>query len=194
MAVKIYTRSGDKGMTSLVGGTRVSKSDPRLESYGTVDELNSILGMARAELRQLDLAGAKPGLHLLAEQLEKIQNRLFNLGSLLACEDARMKSRLPVISEAHIAELEQQIDVMTEQLPELKEFILPGGHKLAATLHFARTVCRRAERLTIFLYDDRQIEDPLLLHFLNRLSDYLFVAARFANFLTGISDIKWQKD
>lgn len=194
MAVKIYTRSGDKGMTSLVGGTRVSKSDPRLESYGTVDELNSILGMARAELRQLDLAGAKPGLHLLAEQLEKIQNRLFNLGSLLACEDARMKSRLPVISEAHISELEQHIDVMTEQLPELKEFILPGGHKLAATLHFGRTVCRRAERLTIFLYDDRQIEDPLLLHFLNRLSDYLFVAARFANFLTGISDIKWQKD
>ncbi len=181
-------------MTSLVGGTRVSKSDERLESYGTVDELNSILGMARAELRQLDLAGSKPGVHLLAEQLEKIQNRLFNLGSLLACEDARMKSRLPVISDAHITELEQQIGVMTAELPELKEFILPGGHKLAATLHFARTVCRRAERHTIFLYDDRQIEDPLLLHFLNRLSDYLFVAARFANFLTGISDIKWRKD
>ena len=105
-----------------------------------------------------------------------------------------MKAHLPTIAEAHISELETQIDEMQSVLPELHNFILPGGHKLAAALHFARTVCRRAERATIFLYDDRLIEDPLLLHFLNRLSDYLFVAARFANYLTGISDIKWQKD
>lgn len=181
-------------MTSLVGGTRVSKSDKRIDSYGTVDELNSIIGMARAELRGIDMTGLKPGIHLLASQLEQLQNRLFNLGSLLACEDSKMKSRLPIISEAHIKEMENNIDAMTAELPELKDFILPGGHKIAAHLHLARTVCRRAERATIFLYDDRQIEDPLLLHFLNRLSDYLFVAARYTNFLTGVSDVKWQKD
>lgn len=189
MRAKIYTKTGDKGMTSLVGGARVSKTDPRLESYGTVDELNAVLGLVQA---QISLAPTK---HTeLQSWLVRIQNRLFNLGSLLACEDDQLRKNLPQITEDDITYLEKAIDSATEKLPELREFILPGGHMIAASLHLARTVCRRAERLTMALYESQKIQDEVAIRFLNRLSDFLFVASRLANFNEGFADVKWQKD
>ncbi len=188
MSTKIYTRSGDTGMTSLVGGTRVSKTNFRIECYGTIDELNSIIGIVRSELQ------AHFELKALDQQLEQTQNRLFNLGSLLACENIKMLPQLPQITESDVQNLENWIDQFQGQLEELKEFILPGGHITAAFLHQARTVCRRAERLMIHLYDDRAIEDLLYIKYVNRLSDYLFVAARFCNKTLKISDSKWKKD
>ncbi|MEK6555819.1 MAG: cob(I)yrinic acid a,c-diamide adenosyltransferase [Bdellovibrionota bacterium] len=188
MGPKIYTRSGDAGMTSLVGGTRVSKTDLRIESYGTLDELNSILGIVRSELQtHFELKN-------LDQQLEQTQNRLFNLGSLLACESAKLQPTLPQITEIDITNLENWIDTFQAELEPLKEFILPGGHITASFLHQARTVCRRAERHMIYLYDDRTIENAIYLKYVNRLSDYLFVAARFCNKTLKISDSKWKKD
>ncbi len=188
MSGKIYTRSGDAGMTSLVGGTRVSKHDARIESYGTVDELNSIIGIVRSELQ------SHFELKTLDQQLELTQNKLFNLGSLLACESAKMKPQLPQLSESDITDLENWIDSMQADLEPLREFILPGGHIAASFLHQARTVSRRAERLILYLYDDRTIEDLVYLKYVNRLSDYFFVAARFCNKTLKVSDAKWKKD
>jgi cob(I)alamin adenosyltransferase len=188
MSPKIYTKSGDAGMTSLVGGTRVSKTDFRIECYGTIDELNSILGIVRTELH------AHFELKTLDHQLEQIQNRLFNLGSLLACENAKLRPQLPQLTEADITNLENWIDAFQAELEELREFILPGGDPAAAFLHQARTVCRRAERLILHLYDDRTVEDLIYLKYVNRLSDYLFVAARFCNKTLKVSDSKWKKD
>lgn len=187
MGMKIYTKSGDTGMTSLVGGTRVSKTDLRIECYGTIDELNSVLGLVRSETAMNELKA-------IDEQVEMVQNRLFNLGSLLACENAKLKNQLPQIHENDILYLEKAIDGFQAELEELREFILPGGHRAAAFLHQARTVARRAERLLIHLYDERTIEELIFIKYLNRLSDYLFVAARFANKQMGRSDSKWKKD
>jgi cob(I)alamin adenosyltransferase len=189
MRTKIYTKTGDTGMTSLVGGARVSKTDPRLDSYGTVDELNAVLGMVQAHI------ATAPAKHLeLQGWLTRIQNRLFNLGSLLACEDEKLQSALPKITNEDIVFLERAIDTATEKLPDLKDFILPGGHFIASSLHVARTVCRRAERQTMALYEAKIVQDEILLKFLNRLSDFLFVASRLANFNEGFADVKWQKD
>ncbi len=183
--MKIYTKTGDLGQTKLLGGTEVPKSDLRLEAYGTVDELNSWLGLIRSELTQkqsssFDLA------------FREIQNQLFVVGSHLACEDEGFKKHLPLFDPKHIQTLETNIDQMTAQLSELKNFILPGSHKVASQLHIARTVCRRAERIISALNLEQKIA-PEFIIYINRLSDYLFVCARFANHLEGCKDELWQK-
>lgn len=183
---QIYTRTGDKGTTRLVDGSCVEKFNPRVEAYGTVDELNSYLGVVRASL--VEFAAIAP----LNEVLEKIQNELFNIGSLLATESKDVFAQLPPISDEQIRFLEVQIDQMTAELPELRNFILPAGHPVAAHLHVARTFCRRSERRSaeIAVKDDRYSNT---LQYLNRLSDYLFVAARWVNLKMGHSDVLWKK-
>ena len=183
---KIYTKTGDKGKTKLVGGCEVAKTDPRIHAYGTVDELNSHLGLARILIQPI------APLADLYQNLQKIQNELFNLGSLLACENQDWLNKMPQITSNHIQNLEIQIDQMTQELPELRSFILPGGSQSSAQLHIARTVCRRAERLTVELYQSGP-EYELCFQYLNRLSDYLFVAARFCNLKLQIEDQKWEK-
>lgn len=187
---KIYTKTGDQGTTCLVSGERVPKSHVRLESYGTLDELNSTLGVAIAQMNQSaqksELQGAFGNI------LFQIQNDLFNIGSQLACADSDMQSKLPNISEADVTKQEQKIDELTAQLPSLKNFILPGGSLLASTFHVARTICRRAERLCIKLRDENAAVDPLLIQYLNRLSDLLFVIARFCNKAEGQPEVEWK--
>jgi cob(I)alamin adenosyltransferase len=177
--MKIYTRTGDRGETSLFGGTRVPKNDPHVEAYGTVDELNSFLGVCRA---------AWPSSPIDAT-LHQAQTDLFEIGAHLASFET---SRYPGVDPTHIEELERGIDAMEAELAPLKSFILPGGTPAAAQLHVARTVCRRAERLVVGLRED----DPATVSsiaYLNRLSDYLFVAARFANARSGVADVVWKR-
>ncbi|HET7711237.1 MAG TPA: cob(I)yrinic acid a,c-diamide adenosyltransferase, partial [Thermoanaerobaculia bacterium] len=162
--MKIYTRTGDRGETSLLGGARVRKDHPRIEAYGTVDELNSYIGVVRA------LWAEGP----IDEELASIQRDLFEIGAQLASDSARFAG----VGPERVADLEREIDTMEEKLPPLTAFILPGGSMIAAHLHVARTVCRRAERLVIALANE---ESRPTVAYLNRLSDYLFVAARFAN-------------
>ncbi len=179
---KIYTKSGDQGKTSLLGGQRVSKAELRIEAYGTVDELNSWLGLLRD--------------HSLGEErkafLKKIQDTLFTIGSHLAVEDEESKKYLPVLSEAAIQDLESEIDLMDGKLPVLKHFILPGGHPHVSEVHIARTVCRRAERCVIRLYDEVGNVDFLVVKLLNRLSDYLFVLSRMLARELGVEEQKWE--
>jgi len=179
--MKIYTRTGDDGSTGLLGSGRVLKSAPRVEAYGSVDELNAVLGMARAT----DPAG------WLAAELDAIQSRLFNLGAELATAEARMLERLERVSDRDVAQLEQWIDRLEEGLPPLKSFIVPGGSRLAAELHFARTVCRRAERRAVALREHEPVE-PVLVRYLNRLADLLFVMARWCNHREGIAENEWR--
>ena len=174
--MKIYTRTGDTGETSLLGGRRVSKNDPRIEAYGTVDELSSFIGVARAAWL------ASP----IDAQLAAIQNDLFDVGAQLAAVDA---TRFPGAAAGRIEDLERSIDAMESELPALTNFILPGGSAAAAHLHVARTVCRRAERKVVAIGD----ADERTIRYLNRLSDYLFVAARFANAKQGVADVLWTK-
>ncbi len=183
---KIYTRTGDKGTTRLWMGLALEKFNPRVEAYGTVDELNSSLGVVRASL------SSAPVVSGLDMTLEKIQNELFNIGSLLATEKDEVLQKLPPITSDQILYLELQIDELTAELPELRNFILPAGHPIAAFLHVARTCCRRSERRSaeIAIKDDRYI---MALQYLNRLSDYLFVAARWVNLKTGHHDVLWKK-
>lgn len=173
--MKIYTKTGDLGETSLLGGTRVSKSDPRIEAYGTVDELNSCIGMLASHTA-----------HHRSVLLE-VQHRLFDLGSLLAL-DPKSKFPIPEISEEHVGELEQEIDRMDAQLPELKNFILPGGNVASGWAQICRAVCRRAERRVVEL----EGHSELSVRYLNRLSDYLFVLARMLLMEAGDPEIKWQ--
>jgi cob(I)alamin adenosyltransferase len=172
--VKIYTKTGDTGETSLFGGTRVAKNDARIEAYGTVDELNSFIGLARALWPSSPIDG----------ELDRVQSDLFDIGAHLAAPGT---DRFPGPEETRIESLERGIDAMTSELPPLTTFILPGGSPPAAQLHVARTVCRRAERLVVALGDERTIR------YLNRLSDYLFTAARFANLRLRVSDVAWKK-
>lgn len=167
MAFKIYTKTGDKGQTSLIGGTRISKFDIRIEAYGTVDELNSNIGLVRDQ--QIDS-------HSKAILIE-IQDRLFTIGSLLAADPEKNKMALPQISDADIDLLEKEIDAMNEHLPEMKSFVLPGGHSIISFCHIARCVCRRAERCVLRL-NELQPVNELIYKYLNRLSDYLFVLSR----------------
>ena len=179
---KIYTRFGDQGKTRLVDSACVDKFDPRVEAYGTVDELNSVLGLALSQEPSTSLAPT----------LQKIQNHLFRAGSLLACGDDQVKKNLPMIEASHVKFLESQIDSLSEALPELKNFILPGGSVFASQLHVARTVCRRAERKTAeLLQHDSSLAEILI--YVNRLSDLLFVAARWSNFKSGKTDVAWDK-
>jgi cob(I)alamin adenosyltransferase len=169
--VKIYTKTGDRGETGLFGGPRVRKSDPRVEAYGDVDELNAAIGVARAivEDPEIDV------------QLHKIQAELFCVGAELATpRDAKARSAVPPFDEAWTVRLERAIDVWEQELPRLTRFVLPGGTRTAAALHLARTICRRAERRVVALAAEAEVEPPVLAY-LNRLSDFLFVAARLAN-------------
>lgn len=165
--MKIYTKKGDKGTTALYGGKRVSKAELRIESYGTVDELNSFLGLVATYMEEKEYT----------DLMHSIQSRLFDLGTHLAAEPGKKNLILPEITEAHITQLENYIDKMNEALPELKFFILPGGNKAASIAHVARTVCRRAERSVVRLAENENI-NPVLVQYLNRLSDFLFVLAR----------------
>jgi cob(I)alamin adenosyltransferase len=180
--MKIYTRTGDDGTTALFGGRRVSKSDLRIEAYGTIDELNASLGLASA---------SAPG-DLLAP-LGQIQNDLFTLGSHLATPAGSPAAKqLPRMSGQMVTALERQIDAAEGELEPLRQFILPAGSEAAARLHVARTICRRAERLAVALHASEPIE-ALVIEYLNRLSDWLFVMARLANHRAGVADVPWQK-
>jgi len=165
---KIYTRTGDKGQTSLIGGTRVPKFHPRIEAYGTIDELNSYIGLIRDQ--DID--------QHFRDVLLEIQDRLFTAESIIALDpNAEATVKLPALNDSDIIFLEQEIDRMNEVLPELKSFILPGGHSTVSFCHIARCVCRRAERHTIRLAQSQQVEEKVI-QYLNRLSDFLFVLAR----------------
>jgi cob(I)alamin adenosyltransferase len=165
---KIYTRTGDKGQTSLIGGTRVPKFHPRIEAYGTIDELNSYIGLIRDH---------EIGKHY-KEILLEIQDRLFTAESLIAIDpDAKVTIKIPSLADTDITFLEKEIDRMNEDLPELKSFILPGGHPVVSYCHIARCICRRAERHTIRLAQAQIVEERVI-QYLNRLSDFLFVLAR----------------
>ena len=183
--MKIYTRTGDDGTTGLFGGRRVAKSDPRIECYGTVDELNATLGLAAAAAELPDKLGA---------MLAQVQNELFVIGSHLATpqDDTRRLAQVPDLDESAIKRLESQIDAADAELPPLRNFILPGGSEAAARLHLARTVCRRAERLLVEFSGEQAVE-PVVLRYLNRLSDWLFVYARWCNHKAGMADVPWAK-
>ena len=165
--MKIYTKTGDKGLTSLIGGTRVSKHHIRIESYGTVDELNSYIGLIACQ----DIEPHHQSI------LKEIQDRLFTIGASLAADPDKSRMTIPDLLESDITLLETEIDKMNEALPELKHFVLPGGNTLVSYCHIARCVCRRAERLTVALTEDSFVDNKVTVY-LNRLSDYLFILGR----------------
>ena len=179
--MKIYTKTGDKGKTSLLGGTRVSKSNERINTYGTIDELNSFLGL----VSDLDQNNDR------VLFIRNIQSRLFTIGSSLAAETDRAKDFKPDLEDTDVIELETAIDDMNESLPAMKNFILPGGHQLISATHISRTVCRRAERLIINLSESEDVEE-IIIRYLNRLSDYLFVLARKQGHDLKIKEIPWK--
>lgn len=183
MASKIYTKTGDKGTTSLIGGTKVSKAHIRIETYGTVDELNSWIGLVGDQIK------FKQSKKILKE----IQDRLFTIGSSLACDpEKEPKMKLPDLKEADIELLEKEIDRMNDKMPPMKSFILPGGHMAVSSAHVARCVCRRCERLCVSLQEQKMFVDPLVIKYLNRLSDYLFVLARFIGRRLKTKEIPWK--
>jgi len=180
---KIYTKTGDKGGTSLIGGVRVPKSHIRIESYGTVDELNSFIGMVA------DMCTEDP----IIMQLREVQDRLFTIGSALATDpDKDIKMKLPDLKDTDILWLEQHIDSMNEGLPEMRSFILPGGHLAVSTCHVARCVCRRAERICVGMQEEGMFMPELIVPYLNRLSDYLFVLSRYIGHLHQAAEIPWR--
>jgi cob(I)alamin adenosyltransferase len=179
--MKIYTKTGDDGSTGLIGGGRVNKSDARIECTGSIDELNAAIGWA---------AVAMPD--EITAKLRAVQNELFVIGSHLACPDAAPPEYLPPLEEASIARLEMEIDSATGALPPLRNFILPGGSESSARLHLARTICRRAERILVSFAHDRPVP-AMVLTYINRLSDWLFVQARWANHLNDVTDVPWEK-
>ena len=185
MAFKIYTKTGDKGETSLIGGTRVPKHHIRIEAYGTVDELNSYIGLIR------DLISES---HNQYKLLLEIQDRLFTLGSHLATDPAKMgKKVLPDLLETDVLLLENEMDAMDAELPELRHFVLPGGHQSVSFCHLARTVCRRAERAVVLLGELETLNDTPR-QYLNRLSDLMFVLARVLNRQNGGDDVYWKSE
>ena len=184
---KVYTKGGDLGETSLIGGDRVLKSVPRIECYGTVDEVNATLGLVRQAL-----ATSKAGPQLLPI-IHRVQNELFNLGAALAAPSADMRAKLPSIEARHVDGLEADIDAVNDELPPLKSFVLPGGGWPSAYFHLARTVCRRAERLVVALAATEDVgEWPV--RYLNRLSDALFVWGRWAAHQDGEAEPLWQPE
>lgn len=181
MAFKIYTKTGDKGQTSLIGGTRLPKHHIRIEAYGTVDELNSHLGLLRDVIED-------PSTN---ELLIQIQDRLFTIGSHLAADPVKNKMQLPPVFEEDIVALEKAIDTINEQVPEMKSFVLPGGHIHVSWCHIARCVCRRAERAVLRLAESEATEE---IHgkYLNRLSDYLFMLSRWLTLKLNAKEIPWK--
>lgn len=183
MALKIYTKTGDAGKTSLIGGTKVPKSHIRIESYGTIDELNSYIGLV--------------GDYLTDEQgkvtLKEIQDRLFTIGAALACDpDKEPLMKIPDLKESDVTLLENEIDKMNDVLPVMKHFILPGGHLAISTLHVTRCICRRAERVCVSMQQEEMFIEPLVIKYINRLSDYLFVLARYTGHLLQVEEIPWK--
>jgi cob(I)alamin adenosyltransferase len=181
MTFRIYTKTGDKGETSLIGGVRVPKHHLRIECYGTVDELNSWIGLV------IDCLKDKEASVLLYE----IQDRLFRLGSVLASDPQKSKMKIPELQESDVTALEQAMDKMDEALPPLKNFVLPGGTMVASHCHIARCVCRRAERLAVHLASESEVPE-LCIRYLNRLSDYLFMLARTIVHKAGATETIWK--
>ena len=180
--MKIYTKTGDQGTTSLFGGKRVSKAELRIDAYGTVDELNSFIGLVRDQevnAKRLDV-------------LVGIQNTLFIIGSILATEPGNEKVKIPSLREEDIVFLEKEIDAMESELEPLRFFILPGGHSSVSFCHVARTVCRRVERLVIALYERESGGIGIVIKYLNRLSDYLFVLSRKMSSELGVKETAWR--
>ncbi len=183
MAFKIYTKTGDGGATSLIGGTKVPKNDIRIETYGTVDELNSWIGFINDTLNDAEFKS----------ELKEVQDRLFTIGSSLATDaDKESKMKLPDLHESDIEFLEVRIDAMTAALPPMKSFILPGGHTTVSSIHIVRCVCRRAERLCVNMQQHDLFVNDKVIQYLNRLSDYLFTLARYAAQKLGAEEIPWR--
>ena len=178
--MKIYTKTGDQGLTSLFGGKRISKAELRIDTYGTVDELNSWIGLLRDQ----------PANESRQEFLIFLQDRLFTIGSILATEPGNTKVKIPFLAPADISSIEKEIDSMDSQLEPMRAFILPGGHQSVSFCHIARTVCRRAERLVISLNNSEPVNE-LVIQFLNRLSDYLFMLSRKMASELKIQDTPW---
>lgn len=178
--MKIYTKTGDKGLTSLIGGTRVPKYDLRIESYGTVDELNSYIGM----IRDQDILAAQKSF------LKEIQDRLFTIGASLASDPEKSKMKIPDLHQSDIEQLERQMDEMNDVLPDLKHFILPGGDIAVSFCHIARCVCRRAERIVVHLSEESFVDEKVVIY-LNRLSDFLFVLGRKLCYDRNLQENKW---
>jgi cob(I)alamin adenosyltransferase len=179
--MKIYTKTGDKGQTSLIGGTRVPKYHVRIEAYGTVDELNSWIGLIRDQEETA----------IWSKTLTEIQDRLFTIGSSLASDPLKSKMKIPDLKEEDVVFLEQEMDNMNETLPEMRSFVLPGGHTAVSYCHIARCVCRRAERATLRLSETDFVAD-LIVKYLNRLSDYLFVLSRRLSHDLKATEIPWK--
>jgi len=183
MAFKIYTKTGDGGKTSLIGGTKVSKSHRRIEAYGTIDELNSFAGLCFDYLREQKINNV----------ISEIQDRLFTIGSALACDpDKETKLKIPDLHEEDVLLLEKEIDKMNEVLPEMRSFILPAGHIIVSTLHITRCVCRRAERCIVRMQKKNDEVPDLIIKYLNRLSDYFFVLARYAAHQLNAVELPWK--
>jgi cob(I)alamin adenosyltransferase len=182
---KVYTRGGDQGETSLIGGARVPKSDARIECYGTVDELNATMGLVRTSLKD-----SKAGPHL-SPIIHRVQQELFNLGAELAAGDPEWLAKLPRVEPRHVEQLEKDIDAINDDLPKLKSFVLPGGGWASSYFHLARTVCRRAERLVVALGDPAAVTG---VQYLNRLSDALFVFGRWAALQDGEPEPLWEPE
>ncbi|MBS1664704.1 MAG: cob(I)yrinic acid a,c-diamide adenosyltransferase [Bacteroidetes bacterium] len=184
MAFRIYTKTGDKGSTSLIGGTKVPKSHLRIESYGTVDELNSFVGLLGDQL-----AIASQNHPLLSE----IQDRLFTIGASLACDpEKESKLKIPDLKEEDITALELEIDRMDDALPPMKSFILPGGHVAVSTAHVVRCVCRRAERACVRMQEEQEYVEPIVIRYINRLSDYFFQLSRYIAHQLNAPEIPWK--
>jgi cob(I)alamin adenosyltransferase len=207
MALKIYTKTGDKGKTSLIGGTKVPKNHLRIESYGTIDELNSFIGLLNDQLEalpevgpddltaRLEITPQRPQPELSADSylLREVQDRLFTIGASLACDpDKEPRLKIPDLKEEDITRLENEIDRMNEELPPMKSFILPGGHVAVSTAHIARCVCRRAERVCVHMQEEGLFIEPIVLKYINRLSDYLFVLARYTAHRLHAREIPWR--
>ncbi|HEX6180031.1 MAG TPA: cob(I)yrinic acid a,c-diamide adenosyltransferase [Chitinophagaceae bacterium] len=183
MATRIYTKTGDAGNTSLIGGTKVPKSHLRIESYGTVDELNSFIGLVHDHLDDEHNRTV----------LMEVQDRLFTIGSSLACDpEKEPKLQIPDLKEEDITRLEKEIDAMNDVLPPMKSFVLPVGHITVSTTHIARCVCRRAERCCVNMMQHQMPVEPIVIKYLNRLSDYLFVLARFAAHRLQVREHPWR--
>lgn len=186
---RIYTRAGDDGKTRLVGGQRVAKDDLRIECYGTVDELNAFVGMAR--VTAAETSANCPAFAEITQTLKRVQNELFNLGSILATLPEDVHPKQPRITQVEVTKLERGIDNANDGLRPLKSFVLPGGSRLEAELHVCRTVCRRAERLLVALAREQSV-DAEALQYLNRLSDALFVWSRWVNHMLGAPETLWE--
>jgi cob(I)alamin adenosyltransferase len=179
--MKIYTKTGDKGQTSLIGGTRVPKHHIRIEAYGTVDELNSWVGLLRDTISDAHVKTI----------LIEVQDRLFTIGSLLAADPEKSKMKLPELKDEDVTLLENEIDAMDKVVPPMKSFVLPGGNEIVSHCHITRCICRRAERCTIHLTETSPVSD-IIIQYLNRLSDYLFMLSRKLSMDLGAEEIPWK--